>query len=573
MLVLCFAGCSQKSDEDAAADISDEASDSALTLAMYLLCESEVSAEQAAKIETAVNKITKSKFKTQLKLYFYTEDKYYEALEASFAARRQAEEDGLISDTPATGKGEDETIINADWGITEIKYPTIDSYQVDIFYLGGLEKFTQYKEEDWLAKLDDELSHDSKLISDYIAPEYLTYMKKINSNATYAIPNNAPVGKYQYLLLNKKVLEDTRYNTDAGIAQFTSFTCDAVDRVLSQIDTTKYPIYSSVGADGLALSGWKYWGVDENGVLCSDFSVYGCEYPDAEYLEKDKSFLVGSNNVIANANFQKAITTLKKYAAEYTYTNEIKKLEEGDVSVAYLEGTTNIPVEYSDKYVVIEIGTPIIETEDLYRNMFAVCSYSTSVNRSMEIITYLNTNEEFRNILVYGIEGENYELVDYRDKNMQEVKDENGKNVKVVRRMEDNTYFMDPEKVGNSLIGHTLEGENPLLKYYYKRQNANLKVSLTMGFVLKNASNEVNVAWLQGLRTLSIDVLDQIKKADYKDVETAEFWKNLSDYVTKDPNYGPIIAQDTSGNYVTSLYQMYENWGVGMGIYDPSAAE
>jgi hypothetical protein len=92
MIAVCFVGCGKKTDEEAADEISDKASDSAMTLAMYLLCDEEISPEQAQKIETAVNKITKSKFKTQLKLYFYTADKYYEALEASFAARAAAEE-------------------------------------------------------------------------------------------------------------------------------------------------------------------------------------------------------------------------------------------------------------------------------------------------------------------------------------------------------------------------------------------------------------------------------------------------------------------------------------------------
>ncbi len=572
MIVLCLAGCSEKSDEDAAADISDEASDSAMTLAMYLLCEEEVSAEQAARIETAVNKITKPKFKTQLKLYFYTEDKYYEALEASFAARAKAEKEGTVSDTPATG-GEDETIINEDWGITEIKYPTIDSFQVDIFYVGGFDKFEEYKNNNNLAKLDDEISHDSKLINDYISPNYLSFMKKFN-NGTYAVPNNAPIGKYQYLLLNKEVLADTRYNTDAGIAQFDSFTCDAVLSVIDQIDMSKYKLYSSVGPDGLPLVDWKYWGVDERGVLCDDFSLLACVYPDAEYMEKDASYLAGTMNILRNETFKNAVKTLKMYKHNNYYGTEAD-LEDGKVAVAYLEGTMNIPEQYKDDYVVVPIGTPIMETEDLYENMFAVASYSTSVNRSMEIITYLNTNEEFRNLLVYGIEGENYELVNSK------YYDKNGDVIKVVRMKDNNGYVMDSAKLGNSLIGYTLEGNDPTLNDYYKLQNANAKISVTMGFMLKAGDmHEVNPKWLQGVRELSAEYLKKINDAEYSDnadngILSETFWAKLADEVEANEDFSGLktLDADADNKYYIGLLQMYENWGVSMGIYDPEASE
>ena len=83
VLGVCLTSCSKKDDSEAISDVTNKASESAITLAMYLMSEEEVSAEQAAKIEAAVNKITKVKFKTQMKLYFYTEEEYYEKLEAA----------------------------------------------------------------------------------------------------------------------------------------------------------------------------------------------------------------------------------------------------------------------------------------------------------------------------------------------------------------------------------------------------------------------------------------------------------------------------------------------------------
>ncbi len=571
MLAMCFVGCSKKTDDEAAADITDEASDSAMTLAMYLLCESEVSPEQAQKIETAVNKITKPKFKTQLKLYFYTADKYYEALDASFAARAAAEEAGLIMDTtPEDGEAvKDETFINEEWGITEIKYPTIDSFQVDIFYIGGYDNFIKYKNDGMLSKLDDEISHDSKLINDYISANYLTFMKKLNSG-TFAVPNNAAIGKYQYLLLNKDVLEKTRYNTNAGLAQFDSLTCAAVQSVLEQVKTeyTEYtPLYSSVGPDGLPLTNWKFWGVDENGVLCNDFSLLACDgYTNAKYMEKDASYLAGTMNILRNNDFKSAVKTLKMYKTN-GYYGTAEELEDGKVAVAYLEGSTDIPEKYADDYIAIPIGTPVMETEDLYKDMFAVSSYSSSVNRSMEIVTYLNTNEEFRNLLLYGIEGENYELVNSNYFN------ENGEAYKVVRRM-NNNYMMAAEKTGNTLITYTLEGGNPTLNNYIKVQNTNVIISVTMGFTLNTDLHEVNTEWLQGTRALSADVLSRIQNASLEQVMDDAYWDALAAEVDANPNFVGLKTLDPEGiSFTIGLVQQYETWAVSMGIYDPNASE
>ena len=124
MILACLAGCSAKDDDEAVEDINEEASASAMTLVMYLLSEEKVSDEQANAVETAINKITKSKFKTQLDLRFYTADEYYTKLDEAFAARRAAEEAGLIASVDTEETTEEETFEN-EWGVSEIKYPSV----------------------------------------------------------------------------------------------------------------------------------------------------------------------------------------------------------------------------------------------------------------------------------------------------------------------------------------------------------------------------------------------------------------------------------------------------------------
>ena len=68
-------------------------------------------------IELAVNRITKAKFKTQLELSFFTADEYYEKLEASFAAREEAEAAGLIKAPVADEESTEEETFENEWGV------------------------------------------------------------------------------------------------------------------------------------------------------------------------------------------------------------------------------------------------------------------------------------------------------------------------------------------------------------------------------------------------------------------------------------------------------------------------
>lgn len=499
MLVGCLAGCSSQTDDEAVDNINEEASESAMTLSMYLMSENKMSDEQIDAIETAVNKITKSKFKTRLELYFYTADEYYEKLEASFAARAEAEAAGLVKSSSDDETVEEETFEN-EWGVTEIKYPTIDSYQVDIFYMGGYEKFAKYLEMDMLSNLNDEITSSSKKLNTYIATPYLTYMKSINNKAIYAVPTNAAIGEYTYLLVSKKALEDSDYATDEGLALLSNggLTGENVQRFLANIGdhgyTQLYFDSSKVDYVDLASAGIQYWGVDENGEFINDFSILASDVGEEAYFD--------STGIFYDTKFKEQLSIINEYAYK-GYFGDAEQFANGQVAMAYVKGGAEIPYIYEDDYETIVLERPTITTEDIYRNMFAVSSYTSSLSRSMEIVTYLNTNEEFRNLILYGIEGENYELVNSDYSNAE------GEPYKVVKRLNEN-YMMDINKTGNTLITYSLEGENPALKEYIKEQNLKYKVSPLMGFNLSYDGYTVDMEKLETVRGLSADVRKQL---------------------------------------------------------------
>ncbi|MBO5203482.1 MAG: hypothetical protein J6B72_02590 [Clostridia bacterium] len=574
MMIACFVGCGKKDDGKAIKDIEDEASEAAMTLSMYLLCEEEMSEDQKTAIETAVNKITKSKFKTMLKLYYYTADDYYAALEESFRKRQEAVDAGLIGAGSSAGNEEEsateEETYTDEWGVTQIKYPEIDSFQVDIFYMSGYAKFAEYMEMGMLSRLDEELSSASKLLNDYITPSYLSYMKSLN-DGTYAIPNNAAIGEYTYLLLNKDVLAKTRYNTNNGLANFTSLTCDAVQDVLGQVaDEYKdyVPLYSCLGENGLAVSGVKYWGTDADGVLSNDFSVLGSEYLVGSKYKTQESYMASVGSILNVSSFNDQLKTLKKYKTLGYFGTE-QDLKDGKAAVAYMQGSPDVAAAYSDKYEAVVIGKPTLTTEDVYRNMFAVSTYTISLSRSMEIVTYLNTNEDFRNLILYGIEDENYELVN------SDYLDAEGTPYKVVRRL-NNNYMMDVNKTGNALIAYTLDGGDPTLNDLLKKQNNDAVISITMGFRLDITDYSIDMTQFDELRTLSASVLKKIedisidlKPSDY--ATEAEF-DAAFDKAFKEA-IAPINSEISAASCISSLRSYSEpasedaNCGLGFAYH------
>ena len=551
----CFAGCANKSDEEAAENITDKASTNAMTLVMYLMCDEVPSADQQEAITYAVNKITKAKYKTQLVLKFYTEEDYYSELDNAFAERQAAVDAGKISKvnkTETEAVVEDETIVN-DWGVTEIKYPKAESYQVDIFYMGGYDNYTKYKSLKVLADVTQNVTEESKLLQDYIFPQYFDYMKQL-SGTINAIPTNSVIGEYTYLLVNKEYAKEFDYNTPNGYASLTSPTCDSFYSFINEValaygkegimytDLSQYEL-ASVSKDAATM----FWTVDENGNLVYDeFSLLGSTYDTTKgYGDKDSYMEMGSV-LSKNAAFIANLEKVKYYESEGYLTADESALADGKVSFACIKGGADIPDIYAENYEAVVVGTPTFTAEDVYRDMFAVTSYS-NVKRSMEIVTLLNTDEEFRNLILYGIE-KGFEIeLDRKvvDANGNPVLDENGVQKKTtitvpanyekviyedpitgheytaIRRLNKN-YMMSPEKTGNQLLVYGVvnkdnvkEIEFLIKKDYAIIQNNDVVVNPILGFTPGYGKNPYNADTMKLIRETSAEVLVKLNAMDY----------------------------------------------------------
>ena len=580
MLGTVIAGCSQKSNDEIVQKETDKNSRTTATLSMYLMSEEKISAEQVAKTEAAVNRITKSKFKIQLKLRYFTEDEYYAELEKAMANYRVELEERTKKNTNATTtstkSGEtvaEETYLN-EFGIPELVYPTISDNQVDIFYFGGYDKFAEYRKNENLARLDNELTSSSKLLTSYIAPAFLTYIKSV-AGGTYAIPNNRAVGEYTCLVMNKEILKDLSYLNEQETTNletmFTSLTCAAVEDVLKQVKED--PAYSEIiplymGKDEIPVSGVRYFGMGDNGRLSGSFSVIGGTYSNS-WLYKTKDQYTRLGNILGNSDF---LAQARKYT-EYKEKGYVDFDSDKDFAIGYVKGNADVFDRFdSDKYVTVVLEYPTITTADVFEHMFGVFEKTASVSKSMEIITYLNTNEDFRNLIQYGISGENYELVD--------VDDADGNSHKVVKMLS-NTYNLDPAKTGNNLILYPVYNKDLAnVREYERIQLRALKVSLIMGLDLikfdtktKNIINVAEKSMLE-IKALSEEIYEELLSATtVEELNTAisaaysRVSGNMYVQIMLYESYEP--SEDTIETYGegTSLAAFYKEWLVEMGIY------
>ncbi len=516
-------GCSEKSDEEAIADTQEKAAKNTVTLSMYLMSEEPVSEEQADKMETAINKITKSKFKTKLVLRYFTEDQYYTALEDAFkktkdekAAKKAAEqalkeaikrgEATAAVTTTVDGTTAEPTVLN-EYGVPELAYPTISDNQVDIFYVGGYDRIMDYIDRNYLEELDESLSSSSKTLSKYLAAETLRHSKTV-AGATYFIPTNQVIGEYTYMLIHKDILKE--YNHSIKDEDFTLLTNPAVQDILDMVDkyeSDEYvPLYSTTG-DALDISNIAYIGLDENGVYNNKiFSLIGGSYEETDRYGSANCYYPYLS-LFEQRGFRSQAETLIGYKEKgyYQTPTDGKKF-----AVGYMKGSVEIPLQYEDEYEIIVVERPRLSERDLFTGGFAVSTDTADSSRCMDVITYLNTNVEFRNLVLYGIEGDNYAIVN---------KELDGEVYETVERL-DNSYVMDVNKTGNTLIAYPLSSEPANIRELQKEHVNYARAELDIGFISICANADINLEAMEYVRNLSAEVYNIILS-----IETLDEWR------------------------------------------------
>lgn len=231
-------------------------------------------------------------------------------------------------------------------------------------------------------------------------------------------------------------------------------------------------------------------------------------------INRDKFSVLG--NVMASTATQgtfvtSALMSSQTFKSQLLVIKDIEEngyydpaaLERGDkFAAAVVKGGANLAAKYGDTYHLIPIEYPRAQIEEVCENMLSVSAFTKNLKRSMEVITYINTNADFRNLLQYGVEGENYTVV---------YKTIGSKNYPTVQRL-NNYYKMDIYKTGNTFIAYPEETMDCRAWEYGKLQNADAKYDPMLGFEINDNINKIDFTTVDKIKALSESYEARINK-------------------------------------------------------------
>ena len=396
-----------------------------------------------------------------------------------------------------------------EYEIAEIVYPELQKNQIDIIYLSGFDRYNDYIENEWVQPLDEEIAGASRKLTDYISATLLGGVQIEGS--TYAIPNNVSIGEYTYMMIDKELFDKYYYNI--------SDIEDVLDCRYFLADIVKYekdvlPLNATY-EECMNMLVW-YWSMtyeeqevteededvdigdigeseddkeEEEEVKLFDyyfdkegdqFSMFGTVYGGAANRNRG-SIRLQFSNLFNKTEYLDILRELMTFKFE-GYFGEAA--EGQTVAVDFIKGDSEIKKAMESKgYYVAENGRqyyaviaeyPEATENELYGNMFAVSAFSHfAVGRSMDIITYLNTNPTIRNLLQYGIENKNYSISEPSEGE--------------VLTMLNDHYQMSLEKTGNVFMAHPGEGKRADAWEGAREQNNESLIDPLLGFDFNTA--------------------------------------------------------------------------------------
>lgn len=489
-------------DDEDMSDVGEDQVESAMTISIWGIKGEGTTDEAIAAVEEAMSKITEAQFNTAIKLELYDEDDYDKALEkkmdeiqerldaeaaeaaAKKAAEKEAKKNGVTTEAETTDELEtsaedtaDETILD-EYGLPTTLYPEIEDNQLDIFLMTDYDMFMKYSEKGVLSALDEQLSSSSKLLKSYINTSLLAAGKV--GKTTYAILNNQQVGEYTFMILNKKMMDKYYYDPD----DFSSL-----------LDAQEF--LEVVGNNENVT---PYAGIREP-VNINYFTTDGSKSIIGSMLDPDApAGTDGSPMILLNSKKWRQHITLMTELEDNKWLGSETPSADDNFAVAIINGEWADVEAFEENYYVKVLQNPQGTTENMYNGMFAVSTYTKNLARSMEILTYLNTRSDLRNLFGYGIEGVHYEL------------DDDG----VVKVISDD-YNMKLEYTGNTFIAYPPEGSSADVWEVAKEHNLDLVMSPWYGFSFDEEQLDSDL--VAAVKSYSDKFYKRLNSVSYEEVE------------------------------------------------------
>ena len=595
---VCLTSCS--SDDDENADVDEV---NAQTITMRLVSEKKVcntDAELAAyladecggdensqkyldmletkknydDVEAAFTKITKSKYKINVDLLFYTEEEYfgdaenigllestmrkyavesqemeiakrtlnkyiadYQAAfpEANYPKLRIAIEffkyypeyekfqstllAGFATDDEDEDEGKkifEEQYQENELGIKELVYPKAGDNQLDIIYLSGLDMYNKYIENEWINGLDAYIATSGSKLNDYITGALLNGVKV--DGATYAIPNNIQIGEYTYMLVDKELFDSFYYNHE-DIA--TVLDCKNFLEDVSLAMPDVIPLNASF-KDCMDLFVW-YWNIDcgedefgDNYYTINtdnEFSIVGKVYGNPAMVSRGKIDL-GFTSLFTDADYRSIFLALKDYEFNGYYAEENDTRDRAAIS--FVNGT------YAIKKSTLENNG--VYTDENGKEYYAyIVKYPEADEKSLYGNLFAistnsqNTSACIQVLTLLNTNSELRNILQYGINGVHYVIDEN---TGILRRL-NNDYLMDIEKTGNCFIAHPEEGLPADYWENSKKQNNDALIDPLLGFDFNTQLAEYDAVLANKLLE-NVDILTANVLSDIEDCRSYE---------------------------------------------------
>ncbi len=537
LLSLCMTSCANTSEEDEEEEAEEEVQRPNVALTLYAVMGDKTTKEGLEKVEEKISNYCVAKYKTSIDLRFFTEEEYQAGLDAMYdkfaieaaeklkkeqeaAAAAKSEAEYKASLTPeerikydqkkrleakkaaeeAKKKAEEQAeLIEQGKDVAKVK-----DVQMDILYIPDMESYMSYIDQEQLLDLNSFLDTTQKKIRNYVYPAYLT-AATVNSTV-YGIPNNRPIETdATYFVINTALAN--KYGVDLEKLHSIRDLEPAFAKVKAgEGDVT--PIYGDFDPEGLVF----YEGVDmgRTTLVFADNLVGGTE------------FLSSTNATFnPNSNVSTAFVDYCAQKAEYRKNGYLSDTNKNFfLSVQKLTEEEKADWEKKGYSTVLYRGAPFTTEAALDAGLFGISSHCKYPERAAEILELLVTDTEFRNLLTFGIEEENY-IVNADNKN--------------VITMINDSYSMDFFKTGNTFIGYIPDTMDPEYIEKGREKNLNSFVDPFLGFRF-NWNEATESKWLTSFAEWKAYVDPIYAQLSYGTANYMDLLAEVFDNVRNDPN-------------------------------------
>lgn len=497
--------------------------------------------EAIKKVELALNRILFYRLGSCVEIHAYTEDEYYDVIEAKYAEmeeyklKKEEEKKNNKDKDKDKDKAESSEEVSVDV-FTGDDYIDLlmeggeyvrEEPRFDIFLINDYEKYYEYATEGKLSAITDPLGSECKILKDYIHPTILS--AAVIDKKTYGIPLNTIIGEYSYMVFDKELLDQH------GVDYQTMKSLDDLQDYLSVI--------AEQNPDVIPLSNTA-------------------DPTSVDYIFSSLSPAYVKNKYVYSSYESSELASYYSVIQMFNSLGYLREADEDDrVAVQFISGNeetiAKLEAETGRDYEYTVYSNPVATNDNCINGIFAFSSFCTAneLVAAMELVTAIYTNAELANIFAYGVEGEHYLLND---------------DGQVERRNED--YIIDPEYAGNRFLTYTLAGDDADKWEKAKLQNLNAKVAVDIGFTLQpnEFTWEIEVEDADGKKTKEeiivaspdyLEIINKISSKYYHDIVsgTALELDLEALYAEAEAGIEDTLRVSLQNTYATRIQNNYSN--------------